>query len=69
MEEEEDDDDDGEYLNPPQSMTTRKEVVEEYEEEVIDYGCGYDPFYYNPYAVIGGGLLTAAFIGSVWLAF
>ena len=55
-EEEDDDDDDGEYLNPPQSMTTRKEVVEEYEEEVIDYGCGYDPFYYNPYAVIGGGL-------------
>ena len=67
--EEEDDDDDAEYLNPPQSMTTRKEVVEEYEEEVIDYGWGYDPFYYNPYAVIGGGLLTAAFIGSVWLAF
>ena len=44
-------------------------MVEEYEEEVIDYGWGYDPFYYNPYAVIGGGLLTAAFIGSVWLAF
>ncbi|HIM11983.1 TPA: hypothetical protein EYM26_14420 [Candidatus Poribacteria bacterium] len=63
------DGDDDEYLNPPDSLKTRQDVIEEYEEEVTYYGWGYDPFYYDPYAVIGGGFLTAAFIGAVWLAF
>ncbi len=67
--EEDDAEEDNAYLNPPESMATREEVVEEYEEELHSYGWGYDPFYYNPYAVIGGGLLTAAFIGTVWVAF
>ena len=65
-EEEEDDEDDEEYLYPPEGMTSRQEVIEEYEEEVIDYGWGYDPFYYDPYAVLAGGLLTVGFIGAAW---
>ena len=66
-----DDDDanDDEYLNPPNSLKTHQDVIEEYEEEVTWNGWGYDPFYYDPYAVISGGVLTAAFIGTVWLAF
>ena len=47
-------------------MTTRQQVVEEYEEEITYYGWGYDPFYYDPYAILAGGLLTVGFIGAVW---
>lgn len=63
---EEDDEESDEFLAPPEGLTTRGEVVEEYEEVVTDYGWGYDPFYYDPYAVVAGGLLTAAFVGAVW---
>jgi hypothetical protein len=63
------DNDNDEYLNPPDSLKTQQDVIEEYEEEVTWHGWGYDPFYYDPYAIIGGGFLTTAFIGAVWLAF
>jgi hypothetical protein len=63
------DNDNDEYLNPPDSLQTQQDVIEEYEEEVTWNGWGYDPFYYDPYPIISGGLLTTAFIGAVWLAF
>ena len=64
--EEDDDDDDGDYLLPPSSMSSREQVVEEYEEEVVSYGWGYDPFYYNPYPFVAGGALTVLTIAAVW---
>lgn len=64
--EEDDDDDDGDYLLPPSSMSSREQVVEEYEEEVVSYGWGYDPFYYDPYPFVAGGALTVLTIAAVW---
>ncbi|MDP6994679.1 MAG: hypothetical protein QF569_00730 [Candidatus Poribacteria bacterium] len=64
--EEDDDDDDGDYLLPPSSMSSREQVVEEYEEEVVSYGWGYDPFYYDPYPFAAGGALTVLTIAAVW---
>jgi hypothetical protein len=64
--EEEDEEEDEEYLYPPEGLTSRQQVVEEYEEEITSYGWDYDPFYYNPYAVLAGGLLTVGFIAAVW---
>ena len=61
-----DDDDDGDYLLPPSSMSSREQVVEEYEEEVVSYGWGYDPFYYDPYPFVAGGALTVLTIAAVW---
>ena len=57
------------YLSPPDSLQTQQDVIEEYDEEITFNGWGYDPFYYDPYAVIGGGFLTTACIGAVWLTF
>ena len=64
--EEDDDDDDGNYLLPPSSLSSREQVVEEYEEEVVNYGWEYDPFYYDPYPFVVGGALTVLTVAAVW---